>query len=126
MALIFSTHSRLCKLPFFEIIVSKMCTYSHAKLKVNRIEIYRDEVFVIGFYSCRKVCFRWVLNGSQMFSLNIESNHVKSSKKVYLHFIGNWYLLEIEMLSPEYKYTDQMLTKTDQDLHKIYCKKLSA
>ena len=39
----------------FETFASKVCTYSHVKLEVNRIEIHRDEVFVVGFYSCRKV-----------------------------------------------------------------------
>ena len=55
MALIFSTHSSLWKLPF-EIIVSEIYSYSHVKLEVNRIKVHhRDEVFVVGFYSCRKV-----------------------------------------------------------------------
>ena len=45
--------------------------------------IYQDEVFVVGFYGCRKGGFKWVLNVFQMFSLNIESNHVKPSKEMY-------------------------------------------
>ena len=67
----------------FEILVSKVCIYPHVKLKVNRTEIHRDEVIVVGFYGCRKVGFKWILNGVQMISRNIESNHVKSSKEIY-------------------------------------------
>ena len=130
MALIFSTHSRLWKLPF-EIIVSKIYSYFHVKLEVNRIEIHRDEVFVVGFYGCKKGgLLRWVLNVFQMFSLNIESNNVRSSKEMYTFIHPSLYKplisWKIEILIPEYKCTGQMLSKIDQDLPKIYCKKLSA
>ena len=45
LAIAFSIHSGLRKLPF-NIIVSNMCTYSHAKLEVDWIEICRDMAFV--------------------------------------------------------------------------------
>lgn len=72
----------------FEITVLKVCTYSHVKLEVTRIKVPRDRVSV-GLLRLSKVGFRWFADGFLRFSLNIELNFVKYSKKMYFPFMSH-------------------------------------
>ena len=102
-------YGRLWKLPF-NVSVSKMCTYSHVELKLNRIEIRRDELFVVGFYGCKKSIFQMVFEFFRSILSQIPSDlQRRCTSPLWAIDICP----KIEGLRPKYECTGLVLTKND-------------